>query len=296
MNLSTFKKIIKQLPDLKKVDLVGIGEPLLNSHLPSLIHYLTNKGIESEIYSNGTLFKQRLEACMNAGLKYLNISIDSANPKVFEKYRRGAKFQAVCDNIAYAVALKKQKKLQTTISFNVMVSRENWKEMPKLVVLAHTLGVKNINIDPIHDWGGAKKNHNTISFFGIDKKHALTIAKQACSLAEKHSVNVTIPPLHRIGCENCFDDFFCIWPWNTASIKINGDVSACTITENKKMIFGNVFNQPFLEIWSSDAYEKFRNSFFTRKRYPNCKRCQMLLSWGLNRSKLEELKNYNNNL
>lgn len=290
MDLNTFKKVIKNFPDLKRVDLVGIGEPLLNPHLPSIIDYATKKGIKTEIYSNGTLFREKLIPCINAGLSFLNVSIDAANLEIFEKYRRGAKFRNVVDNIVLADNYIKKTKKDLVISFNCMMSRNNWNELPGIVELAHNLNIKNITMDPIHQWGGGRSDNYNISFFGMDRNYALKIAEEAAVLADKYKINLYMPALDRIGDEDKFDEYYCTWPWNTPSIKINGDIAACTLTEDKNMIFGNILKTPLKKIWNNKKYNAFRDTFFTKNRYKVCKNCQMLLSWGLHESKLLELR------
>ncbi len=289
MNLETFSTIISNFPYLKKVDLVGVGEPLLNPYLPSIIKFASQKRIKTEIYSNGTLFIKNLKPCIRAGLSFLNISIDAANPKMFAKYRKGAKLNEVIRNVRYAVKLIKRMKSKTIVSFNCVVSRENWREIPNIIKLASMLGISIITTDPIHHWGGARLDNSNNSFFGINKNHAISIALKAAKMSEKHGITLYMPALDRIGEERNFKNYYCPWLWNTSSIKINGDVATCTLTEDKKMIFGNIFKAPFKKIWNNKNYNEFRKSFLKNQRHIVCKNCQILLGWGLHKSKLSKL-------
>lgn len=76
-------------------------------------------------------------------------------------------------------------------------------------------------------------------------------------------------------------------------VSANGDVSPCVFTnlpvggfcsyfingnekELKRMIFGNVNDQPVLSIWRRKEYRKFRNSFFNVKPSDSCVDCPKL--------------------
>lgn len=74
---------------LTKIRLTG-GEPLVRKNLPDLIHLISE--IESindiGLTTNGALLPQMAQALKEAGLKRINISLDSLNPEKFKSITR----------------------------------------------------------------------------------------------------------------------------------------------------------------------------------------------------------------
>jgi len=290
MTLEQVKRIISQLPHLKRLELSVVGESLLSDHLPAVINYATKKNIKTTINTNGTLFKSKLLPVLEAGLKRLHISIDAATPRLFEELRKGAKFNIVKDNIKYAVKLVKEKKFKTIITFNATVSRKNYKEIPKILRLAAQLGVKEVTVEGIHQWGLNKIN-DKISFFRLKREEVIPVVDAAVKIAAKNKINLSLPPIDRLGEEDNLKDYLCFWPWDSLTILANGDVVPCCIGVIPSVIFGNAFKQSLLKIWKGKKYQEFRESFMEGRLNEACSTCQMLLSFGIKRKSLPYLEN-----
>ena len=77
--------ICDQLPELERVALHGIGEPLLNEALPDMIRYLKGRNAYVFFNSNGILLDaHRQHQLIDAGLDELRISLDAASQAGYE--------------------------------------------------------------------------------------------------------------------------------------------------------------------------------------------------------------------
>jgi radical SAM protein with 4Fe4S-binding SPASM domain len=54
------------------------------------------------------------------------------------------------------------------------------------------------------------------------------------------------------------DKAFCHWPWEAIAINTNGSISPCCSVEEEKYDFGNIFDQPFEELWNGEMYQTAR--------------------------------------
>ena len=88
---------------IKKVRLTG-GEPLIRKDVASLIRQIAAvPGIEDlALTTNGILLEKMAGEQAQAGLKRINVSLDSLVPERFEKLTRGADLSAVLSGIAMA--------------------------------------------------------------------------------------------------------------------------------------------------------------------------------------------------
>src|ERR1700761_27998 len=80
---------------IRKVRVTG-GEPLIRDGVEDFIHRLSALGIEDlSITTNGHLLAERLGRLISAGLKRVNVSLDSLDAGRFEKITRTKSFDAV---------------------------------------------------------------------------------------------------------------------------------------------------------------------------------------------------------
>jgi MoaA/NifB/PqqE/SkfB family radical SAM enzyme len=81
-----------------KVNLCGLGEPLLNRHTPSFVQKITDAGFESSISTNGSLLdERRAEAVLGAGLQGAEINVGEQGEDYEQIY--GLPFERTCENV-----------------------------------------------------------------------------------------------------------------------------------------------------------------------------------------------------
>jgi len=103
IDLGLFKRIIDEgaKSGLYSIKLSLRGEPLLHSEIAKMIKYARNKGI-IDIYFNTNamlLSKDMINDLLDAGLFRISISLEGTTQDVYEKYRVGANFEKVLNNI-----------------------------------------------------------------------------------------------------------------------------------------------------------------------------------------------------
>lgn len=106
---------------VKKVRLTG-GEPLLRRNLPDLIGMLTAiDGLEDiGLTTNALLLKQHGQALYEAGLRRLNVSLDSLSNETFGKMNgRGIGPERILENIEYAKSLGFEVKVNMVVQKGV---------------------------------------------------------------------------------------------------------------------------------------------------------------------------------
>ncbi len=84
---------------IRKVRITG-GEPLVRSGVEAFIEHLNRLGIaDISITTNGHLLSEKLHGLLSAGLKRINVSLDSLDPARFEKITRTRSFEQVMRGI-----------------------------------------------------------------------------------------------------------------------------------------------------------------------------------------------------
>nr|MBC8495971.1 radical SAM protein [archaeon] len=106
IDMKLYKKIEKELfPYMSEVNFFLIGEPLLAKNLYEMISVVENYSFLPKIFTNATVYSEKLFRKMIELGFFLNISMDSATKEKFEEIRKGASYEKFVENI------KKIKKL-----------------------------------------------------------------------------------------------------------------------------------------------------------------------------------------
>lgn len=253
LTLDRVRQIVDQVPDLAKISLVGIGESFMNKELWQIVRFAKSKGIEIGTTTNGTILTDRIVSeILESGIDWLNFSLDGATKATYEKMRHGAVFEEVLANTRRIVEAARGRK-RPALAIWFLANRENIAELPMMVPLVKELGIPSLNIQGVHYWGHPdwheRATHaNTIS----DLKDILRQVRDQAREAGVQFQWFNLPDQTAgRGCK---------WPWKGAYITADGYVTPCCEngSDPNRINFGNLFEQPFTEIWNSEAYRKFR--------------------------------------
>ena len=115
MDMGLFKKIIDEGAEcgLYSIKLSLRGEPLLHPRIVDMVEYAKDKGI-IDIYFNTNavlLDTDMIGKLLDAGLFRISISIEGTTKEVYERYRVGAKFEDVLNNVKNLRKIRDEKNL-----------------------------------------------------------------------------------------------------------------------------------------------------------------------------------------
>lgn len=140
--LSTEEKlgVVQQLADNNVVALAfSGGEPLLAPDFFEVAAYASQQHLYLSLATNGTLLtKKNVNRIVEAGIRYVEISLDSANPHSHEHFRgvRGC-WEKTLEGIRNAVEHE-----ELFVCLATTITRYNHHEVPALIKLSERLGVK----------------------------------------------------------------------------------------------------------------------------------------------------------
>ena len=103
MKLDLFRRIIDEgaAEGLCSIKLSFRGEPTLHQRLSEMVAYAKQKGILDVYFNtNATLLTEALiQRLIDAGLDRISISVEGITKDAYEKYRPGAKYEEVIENV-----------------------------------------------------------------------------------------------------------------------------------------------------------------------------------------------------
>jgi cyclic pyranopterin phosphate synthase len=96
-------RIFVQRFDVDGIRLTG-GEPTVRAHLPVLVRKLADLGVDLALTTNGATFANLAHELRDAGLRRVNISLDTLDREKFERMTRRDELPRVLDGIEAAKA------------------------------------------------------------------------------------------------------------------------------------------------------------------------------------------------
>lgn len=138
---------------VRKIRLTG-GEPLARRNVMSLVEGLSqylHEGLdELTLTTNGTQLQKYARPLFNAGIRRINVSIDSLNAAVFASIARRDVLREVLAGIDAALSVGHKVKINT-----VALKDRNVDEVPALIEWAHARGMEItlIEVMPLGDTG-----------------------------------------------------------------------------------------------------------------------------------------------
>lgn len=314
--------------DVKEIAFVGGGEPLARSITLELIKRTRKFNMTGDLVTNGSLLTEDIiKTLVKIQWTRIKFSIDGANPDLQDSLRRTKCFDKIIKNIQSLSAMKKQKKSDfPRIGFNVVISNQNYVDLPNIIELAHAIGGNEIMILPITVFSDEGKK------LILDKKQIAefqTIIKKSLPKIKEYGISSNMNKffderfitktnsMHEVIMEEAEKDFKilendiedfekynkkypinfmmvpCFEPWSHVTILANGNIACCFnkyVWETKVTIKDHTLE----ELWYGDYFKKYRDEIMSGKLPDACATCCVWRVFEIKsiRNKLKEYSNH----
>jgi len=242
MSTELYKKSIDEVVKLgaKKIVLTGFGEPMLDKGLEEKISYAKTKNLSTYIISNGSVLNsKRALSILEAGLDEIRISFYGMGSDTYNKVMQGLDYEKTKKGLLSFIEKRDKNNFKCKIQLSYLTLPENEKDQDNFQKFWEPL------VDYIEIW----KPHN----FGDGRsyRHRDDNLKSTCG-------RPSTGPLQ---------------------IQWNGEVIPCCYDYNNKIVLGNAFQDPVLEILNGDKYKLLRYAHTSKKfnLFPYCDQCDQLL-------------------
>ncbi len=299
--IARFHTLLAELAALgcRKVHFSG-GEPLLRPQAVDLVAYTTALGMRPSMTSNGTLIdKAQARALVAAGLRAVNISLDSPERKIHDRVR-GVPGAWKSTTRAIRELRRAMCKGKPAIRINTVVNRLNYRTLAELPDLLADLGASELHLLPVNDWYG-----RALALRPVDIEHYYgeigpRLAERALALGlisaarQAFPFGAELPDAVRnahygLYADGWYDEHPCYAPWTHSLIDYNGLVYLCCLTREQIEPLGDLKQQSFAEIWTGSAYQSIR-SMMHPPALPICRRCDEYLEHNRRLFSVEALK------
>ncbi len=258
MPLERFQKIIDELkPFLIHLTLHNYGESFLHRDIYHMIEYAKKEGIpDVNISTNGhVLDPSRL---VDSGLDEIMISLDGITQETYATYRRGGKLKKVIENVrGLGEEKRKRKSKKPLMELQFIIMKHNQNQMDGFRRLATEFGADRIRFKTFNlQMSGPERCERGVEFLPTQPEYT-RYEDSSGQILKKH-----------------LEGNRCKWPWERVVINTDGHVVPCCNDFDSHYSMGNVFEQPFRDIWFGAKYNRFRKRILERwRRIPLCANC-----------------------
>ena len=224
---------------LRALEVAYYGEPLLRKEIIEFCNWAADNGIVDIIFhTNAVLLAPKVsEEILDSKITKFRISLDAYSKNLYEKIRRGAKYDIVHKNIMTFLEKKKQRGQVLPLTSTNFVLME-------------------INEHEVEDF----KNYwqDKVDFVAI--QNMVNLDQGNLKRARSHSVST---------------NFRCPQPFQRVTIRSDGTVLPCCSPFAIESPLGNVFEQSLKDMWNSERMNLLRSIMKEGTYYqePMCRKC-----------------------
>jgi radical SAM protein with 4Fe4S-binding SPASM domain len=272
IEINQAKKIIDEVwPYLDSIGLTGMGETFLYNDIHEIVHYIKskNRGIVISVSTNAQLpdFIDKVSTLINH-LDTIQVSIDGLG-EVYESIRKKADFSRLDKNLRQLSELCKG--TQTDLMLNMVVTRENYFQMPDLVRYAEEAGIDYLDFT-LFNLAAVTQTSRSYYDFYKSPEFLKVLEELEASIRKTTRVSVTSKNFKT---DNGFQK--CPFPWTHFYICWNGFVAPCCAKPfPKELNFGNAFESKLIDVLNSNTYRKFRELWYANKTPGFCDKCHFI--------------------
>jgi MoaA/NifB/PqqE/SkfB family radical SAM enzyme len=224
-----------------KVNLCGLGEPLLNKHTPDFARQLREAGFETSVSTNGSLLDEaRGRALLAAGIDGIEINVGEEGDDYEQIYGLG--FEKTCDNVVRFAEMAHEDGDRCQVRIVLVNHRRSSEHMAKMTSFWRERGLKHFLGFNIMNRGGT---------LFVDEMQYTSFSERA--EAERMLRARDANPV-------------CSAPFVLLFIGYDGQYYLCCSDWKKEVAFGSVFDTSFMAIMG-DKLER------AESRQPICKNC-----------------------
>ncbi|HOM17688.1 MAG TPA: radical SAM protein [Thermoguttaceae bacterium] len=287
MTAETFELALtqaRQMPGLQTVHFGGFGEPLVHPELAAWLAKTAQAGFRVEMITNGLLLDElAAEICIRTPVDRLFVSLDSARP-IEQTITHADVFEVVYRNLHRLYAMKLASRSTRPEVYALFVAaRSNLAQLWELKRLSPYLGLQGVlvsNLIPYtpeleeeilyRHWSTAPAGLPPSSWNPLVDLPRMDPNPEIVELIMRLRAHGT--PLRIAGSERYDGVMRCPFvAEGRAALSSNGDLSPCLALLHSyrywfrgrercihRHTFGNIHQQTLPEIWSSPAYQQFR--------------------------------------
>lgn len=265
MTLDLLRFVLKRFPNVIRVALIGVGEPLLNPHFFELVKECVRHRKIVNSVSNGLKLDSYMHDILRSGLDRFCISVNGHTSKEFHRMTGNpeAAYSLILKNVE-ALVRARDKKRTPRIDLSFIIDRYNYRFMKEMIEVAEDLGADFVYLIPFQasPYPGFTPEERCLYIDDQEVREEL-----ARLMSKKFRVDVSWPCLlRRSGAEMTV----CRWPFSLLQIDGGGNIGGCPMQLANMHENGKVYDE---DLWNNQYFRGLRRRHLQGDLLWPCKSC-----------------------
>lgn len=246
--LERFQEAVNQ--GVKLVNIHG-GDPLFcyNDGIYEIIRLLTENNVKVNLSTKNRISEEKALHLKNAGLKRIQLSIDTTKSGLLEKLYGEPDYLA-----GFEESIRNLKNTGIEITVNVVISNLNYKDVPELLTYLSQLEVGQVSLSNF------RKGQINSQDYSLDNKQQMWLFKEIRKIRKSlnffdFTYTPFTPPAKSAAKKPVCDS-------GRISLMFLPDGRGCYcdfLSEDERFLFGNLKEQTIEEVWNSDELKSLLN-------------------------------------
>jgi len=272
---------------VRRVFVLGGGEPLLRKDTPALLHRIKVRGMEGVLTTNGTLLGPALcEQLLADGWDEVHVSLDGPTAAIHDALRgQAGAFKRTVRNACRLSHARRSRGLPgPRLALHTVITNQGYRHLADMVRLAHALGAERVDFDALIAY---RPEQLALKLSAAQAALVPALAQQALDLAEELGITTTLAhfldpaALARGEAPPTAPDLPglrgapCLKAWHYLVVQADGRTSPCCVLAGEG---GSVADQPLSTLWADDPFlDRVRQGMRSHQPLPRCREC----SWNI---------------
>lgn len=267
------KKVI--LDNIKEISVKGVksiiyageGEPLLNKNAPDIINKTKEYGIDAAMSTNGVLLTRDVSRECLKSLTWVRFSTAGIKNDTYDKIHqcKHGDLQKVLENMAAAVEVKKEQKLNTTLGVQLLLLPDNKDEIVTMARELRNIGVNYFTIKPFSQHPQSKH------IIKVDYTNLLELEEELNSLStDDFKIYFRANAMKKLAFKREYKK--CLALPFMIHIDTEGNLWPCiTFVGKDQFKYGNLYEESFVNIWEGTKRKEVIDRINAMDLQKNCR-------------------------
>jgi MoaA/NifB/PqqE/SkfB family radical SAM enzyme/pimeloyl-ACP methyl ester carboxylesterase len=284
MSRETFQHVLEALPHAWRINLVGLGEPLLHPELLDFIELAVAAKRRVSLVSNAMqLDADMARALCASGLSGITFSIDAVDQAVAARVRLGSDMAIIGANITNFIEEKKRQCAKLGTAVFTALTGETLNEFEAIVDFVADRELDALMVTDLN----FPSNQSRSVHAAFTPEHARLFRRALKRAVARRLPVLSVWGLEEIALNERYLDYLilrgeqlahrserhshCVSPWQTIPVGVEGNLSICDCQPGE--VLGNILHTPLSEWWNGPVMREQRRKMLSENPPKACLVC-----------------------
>ncbi len=266
MSLNLMRYVLDLYPNVVRVPLIGVGEPLLNPQLFDMVRECTKRRMIADTVTNGFALDAFIPDIISSEIDRICVSINGHTADEFHRMTGNAEidYLRILRNLEALVRACANKKSSLRIDLSFIIDSNNYLYMKDMIEIGEAFGVDSVYLSQFQSTPFLHFTPEERCLFVDDQK---VIEELSHLMSRKYRCDVRWPYLlRRPGGERTI----CRWPFSMLRVDGAGNVGGCPMGLHNIHGNGTIYDK---DPWNNKYFRDLRSRHLKGDLLWPCQSC-----------------------